>query len=269
MSWLVFVDTNVLLDFYRMGGEGAKRQLEFLDGQKENIILTSQIQMEFLKNRQTVILDTIGNIKKLDGTVKSFPPLLIEAKPVDVIKTKFSEIEAQQKKIRKRIERVLLNPSINDQLYQCLQRLFKFEGEYILSETSDEYSDVVLKAKRRWMLGFPPRKNGDTSIGDAVNWEWILQCAIKSGSDIIIVSRDKDYGHRHENKNYVNDWLSAEFRKRVSKKRKLILTEKITDAMTRLEVEVSLDDKTAEENELQVLRASPISSSHELSNVFD
>ena len=38
------------------------------------------------------------------------------------------------------------------------------------------------------------RKKNDTSIGDAINWEWIVHCAENSNAAIHIVSRDSDYG---------------------------------------------------------------------------
>src|SRR5580765_7471463 len=40
----------------------------------------------------------------------------------------------------------------------------------------------------------PPRKPNDTSMGDAINWEWIVECAKTLNGSVIIVSRDRDYG---------------------------------------------------------------------------
>lgn len=34
-KWFVFVDTNILLDFYRLGGEAAGRQLNALEKHKK------------------------------------------------------------------------------------------------------------------------------------------------------------------------------------------------------------------------------------------
>jgi hypothetical protein len=60
----VFVDTNVLLDFYRVPGVSADRQLKALERHQGLIITSDQIRMEFLKNRQKVIIDSIKNIIK-------------------------------------------------------------------------------------------------------------------------------------------------------------------------------------------------------------
>jgi hypothetical protein len=63
-------------------------------------------------------------------------------------------------------------------------------------------------------------KKGDNSIGDAINWEWIVKCAEQSGKAIIVVSRDTDYGTHYENDSFLDDWLHKEFKERISRKRK-------------------------------------------------
>lgn len=58
-KWLFFVDTNVFLDFYRLPGDPAKRQLEGLLRHKGSLIVTEQLHMEYLKNRQKVIIESL------------------------------------------------------------------------------------------------------------------------------------------------------------------------------------------------------------------
>jgi hypothetical protein len=55
-KWLVFIDANILLDFYRQAGESAIRQLKALEKHRESLILGDQLSMEFLKNRQAAIV---------------------------------------------------------------------------------------------------------------------------------------------------------------------------------------------------------------------
>ena len=57
-------------------------------------------------------------------------------------------------------------------------------------------------------LGYPLRKQNDISMGDAVNWEWIIECANSGGKDIIIVTRDSDCGCNHDRKFHLNDLAS-------------------------------------------------------------
>ncbi|MCF8320976.1 MAG: PIN domain-containing protein [Flavobacterium sp.] len=50
---LVFIDTNILLDFYRIRKSNiSMKYLEEIEKHKELIIITSQVEMEFNVNRQ-------------------------------------------------------------------------------------------------------------------------------------------------------------------------------------------------------------------------
>src|SRR5437763_1762209 len=69
-------------------------------------------------------------------------------------------------------------------------------------------------ARKRFALGYPPRKQNATSLGDSINWEWIVHCAINSDDyhNVLIVSRDSDYGVNYEGEATLNDWLYREFK---------------------------------------------------------
>jgi hypothetical protein len=83
-----------------------------------------------------------------------------------------------------------------------------------------------------------------------VNWEWIVQCAIESGKHIIIVTRDRDYGATYNGESFLNDWLRQEFSERVSRKRKIILTEKLAKALKMVHAAVT---KEMEEEENRMI----------------
>ena len=102
------------------------------------------------------------------------------------------------------------------------------------------------------MLGYPPRKKSDNSIGDAVNWEWIIKCAETSKKHIIIVTRDTDFGAIHENESYLNDWLKQEFKQRISQQRKLVLTDKLSRAFQYLEIPVTKEMIEEEEKVIKL-----------------
>ena len=105
-------------------------------------------------------------------------------------------------------------------------------------------------ARKRFVLGYPPRKPNDTSIGDAINWEWIVHCATESGKHVVIVTRDSDYGISYDGKFFLNDWLRQEFSERVSQTRKLVLTDRLAEAFKLVSVKVS---QQAVEQEQKVL----------------
>ena len=71
---------------------------------------------------------------------------------------------------------------------------------------------------------YPPRKKNDTSTGDALNWEWLIQCGKNLPGKIIIVSRDSDYGATVKNHSFINDHLLQEYKGRVGPRRAIQLT---------------------------------------------
>jgi hypothetical protein len=86
-------------------------------------------------------------------------------------------------------------------------------------------------------------------MGDAVNWEWIVRCAKLTKSNIAIVSRDSDYGVKHENTMTLNDHPRSEFASRVNKEQHISLYTKLTEALKQLHVTVS-PKEVMEENRL-------------------
>jgi hypothetical protein len=87
----------------------------------------------------------------------------------------------------------------------------------------------------------------DTSMGDGFNWEWMIHCAIEKQAELVIVSRDADYGVILEKEAYINDHLRQEFQERVSKKRKIVLYTRLSEALKRhFKVHVTEKEAAAE-----------------------
>lgn len=251
MPWLVFVDTNILLDFYRLPGASAKRQLQALERHKGSLITSEQVRMEFLKNRQKVMVASIKEIKKpskqsLPQFVAEYQPAKMMVKNQDNAGKKFGEVKAK-------IEKMLRDPSRQDHVYQSLNRIFDNNSPFNLRRPNKERFTVRNLARKRFIMGYPPRKPDDTSIGDAINWEWIVRCAINSDNnhDILIVSRDADFGVIYNDEPILNDWLRREFKDRVSRRRKIELTNRLTVAMRRLDEHVAPQDVTEENRILE------------------
>ena len=245
---LIFIDTNIYLDFYRIRKTDVSMSyLELIDKYKERLILGDQIEMEFKKNRQKVILESLNSFKNPDWSNLSVPSLLSNLQASKLIDKKKREIISQQKKVNEKIEKILKNPSGNDPVYKTLQKLFKYNSPYNLDRSKKNRYEIRELSRKRFELGYPPRKKSDNSIGDAVNWEWIIKCANISGMDIIIVTRDTDYGAVLKNDSFLNDWLKQEFKERVSKKRKIILTERLSVAFKAIKLNVSKEMIDAED----------------------
>jgi predicted nucleic acid-binding protein len=248
---LIFVDTNILLDFYRIRKSDVSiAYLERLEGCKDRLIIGSQVEMEYKKNRQKAILEALTKYSTPDWGKLTPPALLADSQAAKTIEKKKKEISTQQKKVNDKVIKIFHNPSGNDKVYQALQRIFKNKSQYNLTSDDKVRFSIRSLASKRFVLGYPPRKDSDTSIGDALNWEWIIACAKASGKDVIIVTRDTDYEAIYNGKSYLNDWLSLEFNERISRQRKLILTDKLSVALKAVNAVVTQEMEEAEQEML-------------------
>lgn len=247
-GYLIFIDTNILLDFYRIRkSDISLKYLHEIENNKDKLILTSQVEMEFRKNRQSVILEAFGEVNKIGLPGVSVPTILFDAKPVDMIKKAQKRISQQQKKIKERINKILESPGTQDKVFQTLQRVFKSQSQFYLHGENDLRFSIRRLALKRFGLGYPPRKKGDNSIGDSINWEWIVHCANNCDKNVIIVTRDSDYGVFHNDNAYLNDWLHTEFKDRISQQRKILLTDKLSKAFELLNIPVTQEMKDEEQ----------------------
>jgi hypothetical protein len=209
------------------------------------IIVTYQLESEFKRNRQTVILDAMKDLRPPAQIPR--PGFLSDAQAAKVIGKSLKGVEKRVTKLRTQLGRVLDNPTMYDPVYQACQRIFHREDSPIVLTHGNKLRHVIRRlAFRRFLHGCPPRKRGDTQLGDAFNWEWMIHCAREKSAELVIVSRDSDYGVSYGEKNYVNDDLRQEFSERVSRKRKLLLYPKLSDALKHFAVTVTEQEQQAE-----------------------
>lgn len=252
MDALLFVDTNILLDFYRIRkSDVSMKYLEQLEACKDRLIVGSQVEMEYKKNRQKVIVEALNQFSKPDWGKLSTPALVSNIQSSKTIEKKRKEIDSQYKKVNEKIQKILSNPIQNDPVYQSLQRIFKKNTPYNLNREAKVRFKIRNLARKRFILGYPPRKDNDTSIGDAINWEWLVKCSCDSGKDIVIVTRDSDYGVIYKDSSYLNDWLKQEFKQRVSQKRKIVLTNKLSVGLKIVHAAVTKEMEEAEDQLLE------------------
>jgi predicted nucleic acid-binding protein len=247
-SWLLFIDTNILLDFYRLQGESALRTLKALERHKDSLIVGDQLRMEFMNNRQRAILAGIEKLAKPQRP--AVPAILLDSKAAKTWMKAHETAEQRWKTARSRIEAILSDPIKADPVYQSLTRIFDHDGPYNLCRPDKKRFAIRNLARKRFSLGYPPRKPNASTLGDSIHWEWIIACARpndRERHDVMIVSRDGDFGANLGNKATINDWLAREFRERVSPQRQIILFTRLTDALKKLDEQVSAADVAAED----------------------
>lgn len=251
MATLLFIDTNIWLDFYRSNNEAGISLLNRLKDLSKFILVTDQLEMEFKKNRQNVILESVKGLKPPPGV--SIPAFLNSEN--DEVKLDRAIQEAQQlvESIKNNLPKMLEDPGANDQVYQICSGVFGKNDRLCYRVHNPRWREIKDAALTRYQRGYPPRKPGDTSMGDAVNWEWIVYSTRTLKRNVVIVSRDSDYGQFHDGKAYLNDQLRQEFTDRVGKEYRITLYRTITAALKDFQVIVTPKEEQEENSIIQSL----------------
>ncbi|MEW5903038.1 MAG: PIN domain-containing protein [Pseudomonadota bacterium] len=251
---LIFVDTNIWLDFYRARTEAGLTLLDHLEKVSDRLIVHYQLEMEYKRNRQAAIIEGMHELKPPTHIPR--PGMFSDAKTAKALQGDIKAATSRVKALKAKLGKALADPVNHDPVYKACQRLFHAETNLVLTR-NDPFRHVIRRrAFRRFMHGCPPRKKGDTSIGDALNWEWMIECALRNEAELVIVSRDSDYGALFEDKAYINDHLRQEFSERVSRRRKILLYTKLSEALKHFEIPVT--DEEAKEEEA-IVKSSPVS----------
>src|SRR5437879_2861632 len=226
---LLFIDTNIWLDFYRARNETGLKLLDHTEKIADRLIVTYQLEIEFKKNRQTAIKEGMDELKAPQQI--SRPGIFSDAKATKAMGKNVREAEQRVQSLKNRLVRALKDPGIHDPVYKVCQRIFHKDDDLVLKREDKVKHVIWRRAYRRFLHGCPPRKKNDTSLGDGFNWEWMVHCATKQKAGLVIVTRDSDYGVTVGNISYINDHLRQEFSERVSQRRDLILFPKLSEAL--------------------------------------
>ena len=241
---LLFIDTNIWLDFYR-SHDTALKLLDHVEAIKDKVIVTYQVESEFKTNRQRVLKQVWVNLKPAADVER--PNILADAKTAAMLAKNIKDANGRVTSLRKRLEKVLAKPTVHDPVYKACQRIFHRDSDIVLKRDNPLRHQMRRRAYKRFLHGCPPRKVDDTSMGDGFNWEWMIHCAIEKQAELVIVSRDADYGVILEKEAYINDHLRQEFQERVSKKRKIVLYTRLSEALKRhFKVHVTEKEAAAE-----------------------
>jgi hypothetical protein len=235
---LLFIDTNIWLDFYRARKDAGLKLLRNVEALSDKLIVTYQLESEFKRNRQNVLnvlMDSWGSLKAPNDL--GFPNIVADAKASKMLTKYTKEARARVARVKKLIVKAMLTPR-HDPVYQACERIFRRKDELVLDRSNVLRKRIRNKALRRFLQGYPPRKRNDTSIGDAFNWEWMVHCAAERRAELVIITRDSDFGVTIDKKSYPNDHLKQEFKERVSSRRKVVIFDHLVDGLKYFKVNI-------------------------------
>lgn len=180
----LFIDTNIFLSFYHFKSddlEELKKLNILIRQQKIKLLLTDQVIDEFNRNRENKIADAIKHLKDQRFNLQ-FPQLCKDYDEYERLREYQKQYEKEHNALLSKMSEDIKNRTLKADT--IITELFS-SGQQIL--TTDE---ILLAARLRMDIGNPPGKNG--SLGDAINWEALLNTALEE-EEIYFITDDKDY----------------------------------------------------------------------------
>jgi predicted nucleic acid-binding protein len=221
----IILDTNILLGYYGMSQQEKGKLIEFLDNFKDRIVLTKQVESEFLKNRLTVIKkDFFGPLSKIagdylkmrndiEGNLKNFrenkKKILSQDYP-DLF-TKLQAIEEEVKEIinnddfiadiKKRVEETTTDHKNIALLDNLLDKVSKFkiteeltteELAFLEKKFSQHLTDYKNEKEiSRWKLAIPGcGETKEDAAGDYLIYHEAVKYMVKHKTSAIFLTND-------------------------------------------------------------------------------
>ncbi len=197
----LFIDTNVFLSFYHLSNDDLEEihKLAILIEKGEVVLwLPEQVKDEFFRNRESKVSEAVRKLNEQKNKPQ-FPQICKDYE-------EYPDIRNLQKEYSKKLSTLIkkVNDDVTSRTLKADQKISElFKISKIIS-TSDE---LVAKARLRMDIRNPPGKDG--SLGDAINWEGLLD-NIPLLENLYLIADDKDYYSILDN-NKLKDFLSDEW----------------------------------------------------------
>lgn len=198
----VFVDTNILLNFFHYSSEDLDNLHNVFASHEHGsatVHVTDQVRDEFNRNREIKLYDAFKTFKKTSFSLQ-LPSFLKGYDEYAQIRRLAKQLETARAAILDNADQDIANTSlVADKLIGQI-----FDSSEIAETTPEIYQD----AKQRVSLGNPPGKNG--SLGDAINW-LILLSTVNDQQDLHIITEDADF-YSPLSENRPNQFLAEEWK---------------------------------------------------------
>ncbi|NCP62012.1 MAG: DUF4935 domain-containing protein [Alphaproteobacteria bacterium] len=176
----LFLDSNIYLSFYDFTNDELNKLSDLHKNERINLYITNLVIDEVWRNRANKIEYSLKKLKeKKFPTYPHYCLAYTECKALRKTQKKFEEL---WNKLFEKIKKNYLEQNLHAD--KKLKNFFKKTSNI---EITDE---MISRAQRRKTLGNPPGKNG--SLGDAINWEFLLE-RVPKNAEFTIITRDGDY----------------------------------------------------------------------------
>lgn len=216
----VFIDANILLDIYQLSGpdlEELRKLKKMVETGHAQLLISSQVEDEFWRNRERVISDAMKRFKESKASAH-IPNIMRSYPETRELRSAVERVNAIVRQLNEKATTEIECDSLKAD--EVIRELF---SAFSIGEITPEMID---RARLRSDLGNPPGKKG--SIGDAINWEWLLSQEMDFwGDELVLISADGDF-ESELSKGRPREYLMREWRAR-NQTSELVLYKSLTE----------------------------------------
>jgi predicted nucleic acid-binding protein len=179
----LFIDTNIYLSFFHLTSddlEELKKLSVVLANGEICLFLPEQVMDEFRRNRDGKLADGLKRLREQRLNLQ-FPQICKDYPEFVELRRLQMEYEERHSALLEKLTRDIASYSLKADI--LVKELF---DQATIIPTANQLD----RARRRMDLGNPPGKAG--SLGDAVNWEGLLE-AVPKGEELNFVTDDRDF----------------------------------------------------------------------------
>lgn len=241
----LFLDANILLDFYRFGDDDIseiRKVLALIAGKEITFHTNDHLRSEIARNREKIISESFAETKALNFRVKA-PNYGKDLEEYKGLKEKLKEANELLGKFISALQGLISERKLPaDSLISDL---------IAASNKVEITGEILEKAKVRLALSNPPGKKG--SLGDAVHWECLL--SIPAGYATDIVSRDGDFASELDPKR-MKDFLAEEWSAKFGSHAKVQLFRSLSEYFSARFPQIKLSEETKKDELISQLHVS-------------
>ena len=215
---MIFIDTNIYLDFFNNSQPQLKKLLSTLVELRSKVIVPRQVVYEVSRNKVQKLAESLTELHK-KARVESI--LLPEQHDLPGTTGKVQDWNRRRRALQQQAaelekeSRALIATLLAD--VQHGRDPVSLALSKVFENAIDPTDAIVVAARDRRERGNPPGKKSDT-LGDQLSWETLLSfCEDKS--DLWFVSRDEDFGVHYDESLYFNAFLQNELTQKLPTKK--------------------------------------------------
>lgn len=202
----LFIDTNIFLSFYHLTNDDLEelhKLTVLIENGEINLWVTEQVKDEFSRNRENKVSEAIKKLKE-QKTKPQFPQICKDYDEYAQVRDFHTQYLRELALLTDKVTN-----DISERTLKADEKIAELFGKAKIIDTNDE---LIRKARLRMDVRNPPGKDG--SLGDAINWEGLLE-SIDDKKKLYLIADDKDY-YSVLNENKLKDFLSDEWREKKS-----------------------------------------------------